>query len=58
MGTDDAWEKVEKHVVLTVPHSPEQSFVSVLSGLLSSGISHATEAELDPSTNEYFDAFV
>jgi len=45
-----------KHVVLTVPHSPEQSFGSVLGKLLSSGISHTIEAEPDPWADECFNA--
>jgi len=45
-----------KHVVLTVPHSQEQSFVGVLGELLNFGISRAIETDPDPSADEGFDS--
>ena len=39
---DDVWEEMLKYVVFAVSHSTEQSFVSFLDKLLSSGIFHAT----------------
>ena len=48
----DVWEEVVKHMVLAVPHCPEQFFVGVIGKLLSSGISRAIEAEPDPSADE------
>ena len=53
---DDVCEELLKHVMLTVPHSPEQSFIGVLGKSLSSAISRVTEAEPDPSADESFDA--
>jgi len=49
----DVCEEMVKHVLLTVPHSLEQSFVCVLGKLLSSGIALAIEAE--PDTVYQFD---
>ena len=43
----DVCEEAVKHVVLTVPHSQEQSFVGVNGKLLTSGISRAIETEPD-----------
>ena len=48
----DVCEELVKHVVLTVPHCPEQPFVRVFRKLLSSGISRAIEAEPNPSADE------
>ena len=47
----DVWEEIVKHMVLSVPHSQEQSFIGILGKLLSSGISRAIEAEPDPSAD-------
>ena len=42
---DDVWEEMVKHVVLTVPLTPQNSLSSASSAkLLSSGISRAIEA--------------
>jgi len=53
---DGVWEEVAKHVVLTVHHSLEQSFVDVLGKLLRSGIFLATETEPDRSADECIDS--
>ena len=49
---DDVWEEMLKYVVLAVAHFPEQSFVSFLSKLLSSGISCTIETKPYYSADE------
>jgi len=54
--TDDVWEEVMKHTLLSIFHSPEQSFVGILGELLSSGISRTIETKPDHSADEGFNS--